>query len=71
MGIVTGGNVIPVGTTTTPGTKQRATKVEAVPTDANVGGGYRTPANAELAINVLNGNIYERQAGAWVRVDTL
>lgn len=76
MGIITGGNVIP-NTTQIPGSKARVTYVEAVPTDANVGGSAgaagaaRTPANGELAVNVLNGNVYERAAGVWVRIDTL
>jgi hypothetical protein len=76
MGIITGGNVIPA-TTSIPGSHARIMYVEAVPTDAlvggsaGIGGAARAPANGELAQNVLNGNTYERQAGVWVRVDTL
>jgi hypothetical protein len=75
MGIITGGNVIQGNAI--PGSYARVTYVEAIPTDAlvggssGVGGAARTPANGELAENVLTGNVYERQAGAWVRVDTL
>jgi hypothetical protein len=39
-----------------------------VPTDATIG---VTAANAMLAENVVTGFLYERQAGVWVRVDTL
>lgn len=67
MGIITGGII--VGTqTTNPGLKDRIYRVEAVPTDANLG---ITAVNGMLAENVLTHNIYERQAGAWVRIDTL
>jgi hypothetical protein len=72
MGIVTGGSIIRGNAI--PGSKPRVTKVEAVPTDANVayssvGGG--TVANGDLAENVLTGFVYERQAGVWTRIDTL
>jgi hypothetical protein len=63
-----GGNVIKGGTVM-PGSKPRVTMVEAVPTDANVGGGYSTPANGELAENVVTGYVYERQVGVWTRID--
>lgn len=64
------GNVISGGLVI-PGSKARIIWVDALPTDALVGGGYRTPVNGELAGNSTNGNIYERQAAAWVRIDTL
>ena len=67
MPIVTGGNII--GTqTTNPGIKSRIYRVEAVPTDANIG---IAAVNGMLAENVLTGFIYERQAGVWVRIDTI
>lgn len=70
MGIITGGNVV-VGNAIA-GSKARITYVEAIPTDANVAGSTgRTPANGELAENVTNGNVYERQAAVWTRIDTL
>lgn len=83
--MITGGNIIPPGVLASgvqgppgePDTKLRITWTEAVPTDALVGGSSgpagaaRVPANGELAANVLTGNIYERQAGVWVRIDTL
>lgn len=67
MGIITGGKVIE-GQTTNPGVKPRIYWAEAVPTDTNIG---IAAANGMLAGNVLTGNVYERQAGVWVRVDTL
>lgn len=75
MGIITSGNIIQGNAI--PGSKARITYTDVLPTDAvvggssGVGGAARTPANGELAMNVTNGNTYERQAGAWVRVDTL
>lgn len=67
MGIITGGKVIE-GQTTNPGIRGRIYRVDAVPTDTNLG---ITVANGMIAENVTNGNLYERQAGVWVRVDTL
>lgn len=67
MGIITGGKVIEQGTAN-PGVRGRIYRTEAVPTDANIG---VTAANGMIAENVLNGNLYERQAGVWVRIDTL
>jgi hypothetical protein len=41
-----------------------------VPTDTTIG--YDgTPTNGTLAENVVTGFVYERQAGVWVRIDTL
>jgi hypothetical protein len=71
VGIVTGGTVIPAGTSQAPGTRAKIYYTEAVPTDANIGFGTGTPANGTIAMNVLNGNVYERQAGVWTRIDTL
>jgi len=67
MGVITGGQVI-APQTTNPGLKNRIYKAEAVPTDANIG---VTAANGMLAENVVTGFVYERQAGVWVRIDTL
>lgn len=67
MGIVTGGKVIEPSTLNT-GVRGRIYRVEAVPTDTNIG---VTATNGMIAENVLNGNLYERQAGIWVRIDTL
>jgi hypothetical protein len=67
MGVITGGQVV-APQTTNPGLKNRIYKAEAVPTDANIG---VTAANGMLAENVVTGFLYERQAGVWVRVDTL
>jgi hypothetical protein len=67
MGIITGGQVVAPSTLNT-GVKNRTYKTEAVPTDANIG---VTAANGMLAENVLTGFVYERQAGVWVRIDTI
>lgn len=67
MGIITGGNVI-APQTTNPGIKGQVYKTEGVPTDATIG---VAATNGMIAVNVLNQNVYERQAGLWVRVDTL
>lgn len=71
MAIITGGNIVEPGPPVIEADRPRTTITQAVPTDALVGGGYRTPANAELAINVATGFVYERQAAVWVRIDTL
>ncbi len=86
MAMISGGNIIPPGALSggvqgppgEPDTKIRITWIENnVPTDALVGGSSgpggtaRTPANGEIAVNVTTGNIYERQAGVWTRIDTL
>jgi hypothetical protein len=67
MAVIFGGKVIDPQTTN-PGTKPRIYKTEGVPTDATIG---VTAANGMLATNVQTGFVYERQAGAWVRIDTL
>lgn len=67
MPVIFGGRVIEPQTTN-PGIKNRIYKTEGVPTDATIG---VTAANGQLAENVLTGFVYERQAGVWVRVDTL
>jgi hypothetical protein len=67
MPIVTGGIVI-APSTLNSGIRQRIYRTEGVPTDATIG---FAAANGQIAENVLTGNIYERQAGIWVRIDTL
>lgn len=73
MPIVAGGRINPPTTAgvTNPGIATQIYRVEALPTDANVGLQAGELANGMLAQNVVNGNVYERQAGAWVRIDTL
>lgn len=73
MPIIAGGRVAPPTTAgvTNPGIKTAIYAVEAVPTDANVGLLAGELANGMIAQNVVTGNVYERQAGAWVRIDTL
>jgi len=70
MPVIYGGKVIEPGSNATanPGLRNRIYKTEGVPTDATIG---VTAANAMLAENVVTGFLYERQAGVWVRVDTL
>lgn len=69
MPIVFGGKVIePMAAGANPGIKSRIYRVEGVPTDAIIG---VPAANGMLSENVLTNFIYERQAGVWVRVDTL
>lgn len=70
MGTITGGNVVHGGKVIED-SKPNVIYVEAVPTDANVGGGYWTPDNGQLACDIRNGDMYERQAAVWTRVDTL
>jgi hypothetical protein len=67
MPIVFGGQVI-APQSTNPGIKSRVYRTEGVPTDATIG---VTASNGMLAENVLTGFVYERQAGVWVRIDTL
>jgi hypothetical protein len=67
MPVISGGKVIEPQTTN-PGLKNRVYHTEGVPTDALI---TVTAANGQLAENVLTGFVYERQAGVWVRVDTL
>jgi hypothetical protein len=74
MPILSGGRINPQTTAgvSNPGIKSTMyLAVEGVPTDANVGLQGAELANGLIAQNVLTGNIYERQAGAWVRIDTL
>jgi hypothetical protein len=66
MPIISGGRVQPGPN----GPGSQIFYVEGVPTDANLGL-TSTPANGMLAQNVLTGFLYERQAGAWVRIDTV
>lgn len=67
MPIITGGVIIPPSTTNL-GVKGRIYRTNGVPTDTTIG---MAASNGLIAEDVTNGNIYERQAGAWVRIDTL
>lgn len=67
MPVISGGRVIEPSTAN-PGLKNRVYSTNGVPTDATIG---VTAANGMLAQDVTTGNVYERQAGLWVRVDTL
>lgn len=70
MAVITGGLVVgPPGTgNANPGTKNTVYRSTGVPTDTNIG---VTAANGMLAENVSTGFLYERQAGVWVRIDTI
>lgn len=67
MAVITGGTVI-APSTLNAGVKTRIYRTNGVPTDTTIG---VTAANAMLAEDVATGNLYERQAGVWVRIDTL
>lgn len=69
MAVISGGTVSPPGVRT-EGTVPTVYRTNGVPTDATISSAF-TPANGDIAVNVLNGNVYERQAAVWVRVDTL
>jgi hypothetical protein len=73
MGVISGGRINPPTTAgvSNPGIRQSVIGVEGVPTDANVGLTAGEVANGQIAQNVLTGFVYERQAGAWVRIDTV
>lgn len=64
MPIIQGGTVI-------AGSKPQILWLSVLPTDAVVTANGWTPANGQLAGNLTNGNIYERAAGVWNRIDTL
>jgi hypothetical protein len=66
--VITGGNVINGGNAGQAGVKSTIYATNGVPTDSTIG---VTAANGMLAQNVLTGFVYERQAGVWVRIDTL
>ena len=69
MAVITGGNVIQPQTANL-GVKNTILKTNGVPTDALLGNTI-TAANGMIAENVVTGFVYERQAGAWVRIDTI
>jgi hypothetical protein len=66
MPIITGGNIIRGGKVI-EGVRQPMARVTGVPTDTSTG----TPTNGAIAEDLNTGNLYERQAGVWVRIDTL
>lgn len=67
MPVITGGIVIAPSSLNT-GIKNRIYKTTGVPTDATIG---VTATNGMLAEDVATGFVYERQAGIWVRIDTI
>ncbi len=68
MAVISGGNVVNGGNPSQAGVKSTIYFTSAVPTDGTIG---VTAANGMLAQNVVTGFVYERQAGVWVRIDTL
>jgi hypothetical protein len=73
MPIISGGSVNPPTTAgvTNTGIKPTIYYANGVPTDSNIGLPAGTVTNGMLAIDVTNGNLYERAAGVWTRRDTL
>jgi hypothetical protein len=69
MGIISGGNVM--SPSPSAGLRSEIYAVEGVPTDANIGVPAANIINGMFATNVLTGFLYERRAGAWVRMDTV
>jgi hypothetical protein len=70
MAVISGGKVIGGANPAQAGVKARVYRSNAVPTDSTIG--YDgTPPNGTLAENTATGFLYERQGGAWVRVDTV
>jgi hypothetical protein len=70
VAIITGGNVIPPSSSP-GGVRPPIYYANGVPTDANIGLPAGTVVNGMLAVDINNGNLYERAAGSWVRRDTL
>jgi len=73
MPVIVGGLIIgpPGAGNTNQGIKERIYRVSGVPSDAQLTASGITPANGQISENILNNNLYERQAGAWVRIDTI
>lgn len=69
MAVISGGTVSPKGVKT-EGVRPTMYQTNGVPTDATISSAF-TPANGDFATNVLTGFVYERQAGVWVRIDTV
>jgi hypothetical protein len=69
MAIITGGAVTPKGVLNA-GQRPPIYFTDGVPTDGAVSSLF-TAANGDIAINVANGDVYERAAGVWARRDTL
>jgi hypothetical protein len=69
MAVISGGTVSAQGVQST-GNRPPIYYTNGVPTDGTISTAF-TPSNGALAVNVANGQLYERQAGAWVRVDTI
>jgi hypothetical protein len=69
MAVISGGTVSAPGVQSV-GNRNPEYYTNGVPTDATVSSAF-TPANGAVAVNVLTGFIYERQAGSWVRIDTI
>jgi hypothetical protein len=68
MAIITGGTIISSVNNPNVGVRGRIYRVTGVPTDTTIG---VTAANGMIAENLTTNDLYERQAGVWVRIDTL
>jgi hypothetical protein len=73
MPVISGGNVIPPVTAgvTNAGVKPVIYTANGVPTDSNIGLPAAAITNGMYAQDVTTGNLYERRAGVWTRMDTL
>lgn len=69
MAIISGGNVTPPGVRV-EGVKPKTYYTNGVPTDAAISNLF-TPANGDLAVDVLTSFVYERRVGVWTRTDTI
>lgn len=69
MAVITGGTVSGPGVRA-EGVAPKTYYTNGVPTDATISSAF-TPVNGDLAVDVVNGNVYERQLAVWTRVDTL
>lgn len=72
MATITGGNVL-IGGNVNPGSRPAMLYSDGVPATngSNIGVPAASLANGMLATDIATGNVYERQAGLWVRIDTL
>jgi hypothetical protein len=73
MPIISGGQIIPPSTSgvSNPGLRQTIYRTNGVPTDGTIGIPAASIVNGMIAEDLTNNNMYERRAGAWVRMDTL
>jgi hypothetical protein len=71
MPIISGGSIMPPHPTAGAGLRTKPYAVQGVPTDANIGLPASAIVNGLIAQDVTTTFLYERRAGAWVRMDTV